>query len=29
MKTPLIDYVIAIVFGIALGYGLAVWFTGY
>jgi len=29
MKTPIIDYFIVIVFGIALGYGLAVWFTGY
>jgi hypothetical protein len=28
MKTPFIDYVIVVVFGIALGYGLAVYFTG-
>jgi hypothetical protein len=29
MKTPIIDYIIVVIFGIALGYGLAVWFTGY
>jgi hypothetical protein len=29
MKTPMIDYAIATVFGLLLGYGLTVWFTGF
>jgi len=28
MKTPFIDYVIVVVFGIAFGYFLVVYFTG-